>query len=136
MRHIPQGTIFTKTVKNVITKQEIDGIQVNLTRPIRKHYDIFVQVDKMKEILYTDQTRQLPVMLINGHKYIMIMTKIDSNAIISEPIRNKTVGEMIKTYQILIARLHAAGIYTKNHVFDNEVSVEYKKAIKRKNMTF
>ena len=60
--------------------------------------------------MYTDQTGQFLVTSITGHKYFMIMTKIDSNAIISEPMQNKTEGEMIKTYQILIERLHAAGI--------------------------
>ena len=57
---------------------------------------MFFQVDEMKEIMYTDQTEQFLVTLINGHKYVMIMTKIDSNAIISEPMQNETEEEMIK----------------------------------------
>ena len=43
---------------------------------------------------------------------------------------------MIKTYQIIIDRLHAAGIYPNKHVLDNEISAEYKKSIKRNNMIF
>ena len=68
---------------------------------MRKNYDFF-QVDKMKKIIYSDQTGQLPLTSRTGHKYIMIMTKIDSNAIISKPTQNKIEGEMIKKYQILI----------------------------------
>ena len=50
-------------------------------------------------------------------------------------MKNRTAGEIVKTYQILIDRLATSGIHPKKHILDNEISEEYKQAIKRNNMT-
>ena len=55
---------------------------------------------------------------------------IDSNAIMSEPMKNRTAGEMIRAYQALMLRLKAAGIK------DNECSEEYKQAIKENGIEY
>ena len=59
----------------------------------------------------------------------MKMCEIDGNAVLVEPMRNKTEDEMIETYQKLIDRLKTGGIFPKKHILDNEISAKYKKAI-------
>ena len=64
------------------------------------------------------------------------MCDIDSNAIFSEPMRNKTEGELIRAYQAALKRLKLAGANPKKHVLDNECSAEYKQAIIDNKMTY
>ena len=71
-----------------------------------------------------------------GNQYMMVMCEMDSNTITKEPMRDKTAGEMVRAYTALITKLKAAGIKPKKHVLDNEVSNEYKQAIKENGMEF
>jgi hypothetical protein len=40
--------------------------------------------------IYTDQTGRFPVVLSKGNKYIMILYDYDSNAILAQPIKDRT----------------------------------------------
>jgi len=62
----------------------------------------------------SDQTGKFPVCASSGNKYIMVMVHIDGNAILVEPMKNRSEGEMIKAYQALINRLNRAGIFPKS----------------------
>lgn len=66
----------------------------------------------------------------------MILCEIDSNVIISEPMRNRTASKMVRAFTALMKRLKAAGIKPKKHILDNEASEEYKQAIKEQKMTY
>ena len=59
-----------------------------------------------------------------------------SNAIMVEPMRNRTSGEMLAAYLKLVGRLMEAGIEPKLHVLDNECSSEFKTAIRKNGMKF
>ncbi len=59
----------------------------------------------------------------------MVLTKIDSNAILIKPMKNRTANEMIRAYQVLIDQLNSAGIFPKLHILDNECSAEMKATI-------
>ena len=114
-------------------KQE-DGTA--LTLPLKKHNDIFITIDDAKETIYTDQTGAFPTRSRSGNRYIMILCEMDGNAIMSEGMRDRTAGEIIKAYQKLIKRLQKAGIRPKKHILDNECSEEYKQAIIDNNMQY
>ena len=58
------------------------------------------------------------------------MCHVDSNAVLAEPMKNKSAKEMIRAYHMLIARLHIAGFVPRKHILDNECSEELKTAIK------
>jgi hypothetical protein len=66
----------------------------------------------------------------------MVLTKSDSDAILVKPMKNRTSGEMICTYQTLVERLRVAGIAPKEHILDNECSADFKAAITTNNMTY
>ena len=65
----------------------------------------------------------------------MTLYKNDSNAILVEPMKNRTSGEMLRAYIKLIERLKGAGITPKHHILDNECSTEFKAQIKLFKMT-
>ena len=134
MRNIKQGLRSTKERKQNIEIKQEDGS--NLTLPLPKHNDVYVRIDEAKETIYTDQTGAFPVRSRNGSRYIMIMCEMDSNSILSEAMKDRTAGEIIKAYQKLIKRLRRAGIKPKKHILDNECSNEYKEAIEDNGMNY
>jgi hypothetical protein len=44
--------------------------------------------------IYTDQTGRFPVVSSKGNKYIMILYDYDSNAILAQPIKDRTTPEL------------------------------------------
>ena len=88
--------------------------------------------DEGKELLrliYTDGTGRFPKQSRTGMNYIMVLAENDSDAILVEGMRNRSAGEMVRAYSVLIGRLHACGIFPTKQVLDNEISQEYKDAI-------
>ena len=79
--------------------------------------------------MYTDQTGAFLVTPIKGNSYVTIATQVDSNAIISEPIKKRTAGEMVAAYHKIMKRLKRANIIVKNHILDNEISEEFREEI-------
>jgi len=108
-------------------------------RPKEKRKDIMVKIydlnDDFADLIYTDQTGCFPTGSIQGGRYIMVLAEIDSNSILVEPMKNRTAGEIVKTYQCLIDRLKECGMIPKHHILDNECSAEFQQAIKANNMT-
>lgn len=49
-----------------------------------KQQDINVTIKETADMIYTDQTGYFPVVFSQGHKYIMILVKIDGNYIAME----------------------------------------------------
>ena len=92
--------------------------------------------EEMHQKLYSDQTGRFPVTSYRGMQYIMVMYDLDSNAVLVEPLRNKTSGEMVAAYQLLVDRLTSAGFEPKMHILDNEISAGYKEAIRKNKMKY
>jgi len=67
-----------------------------------------------------------------GNKYILVMVKIDSNAILVEPISSRNDHKLARAYRVLMTRLQHARIVPKKHILDNEVS-EAMKQLSRTN---
>ncbi len=85
--------------------------------------------DEAAQKIYTDQPGRFPKKSSRGNQYIMVLTEIDSNAILIKPMKNRTAGEMIRAYQVLIDRLNSAGIFPNLHILDNKCSAEMKTTI-------
>ena len=94
-----------------------------------------MQIDVDKEgkealkLIYTDGTGRFPKQSRTGQNYIMVLAENDSDAILVEGMKNRSAGEMVRAYKVLISRLHACGIFPTKQVLDNEISQSYKDAI-------
>jgi hypothetical protein len=66
----------------------------------------------------------------------MVLIEIDSNAILVEAMKNRSAGEMIRAYLILVNCLRNAGVTPKMHILDNKCLEEFKAQICKNNMTF
>ena len=92
--------------------------------------DIYTKVYDVRNTVFSDQTGQFPTRSKLGNKYIMVMVEIDSNAILVEPIKNRTDAEFTRAYQAMMLRLKQAGIIPQKHILDNEVSNATKTVIR------
>jgi hypothetical protein len=70
--------------------------------------------------IYTDQTGSFPVVSSKGYKYIMILYDYDSNAILAQPIKDRTAPELLKAFQVMEQELIARGLKPKLMKLDNE----------------
>jgi hypothetical protein len=104
--------------------------------PAKKMNDIFVKMYELSDETHTDQTGKFPVTSQRGYRYIMVGIHIDSNYIFCETMKNRTEGEMITAYQKMIDRMETAGLGLKHHRLDNECSDNFKKCIRKNNMTW
>jgi hypothetical protein len=76
--------------------------------------------------VYTDQTGSFPIVSAQGIKAVMVMYDHDSNAILIEGITSRGKTELLRAYQLLLARLHSAGVRPTIQRMDNEVSNVFK----------
>jgi hypothetical protein len=107
----------------------------NTIRPINKEHDIFIKIYMVEEeankTVFTNQTGQFPKKSSQGNQYIMVLTHINSNAILQEAMKNCTSGEMIRAYQVLIDQLRRVGVTPKQHILDNKCSADLRPQSKR-----
>ncbi len=61
----------------------------------KKVRDIYMTMYDVHETMFLDQTGQFLMPLQSGNKYIMVLVKINSNAILVEPMKSRKDAEMI-----------------------------------------
>ncbi len=49
--------------------------------------------------IYTGQPGRFPKKSSRRNQYIMVLAEVDSNAILVEPMKNRTAGKMVQAYQ-------------------------------------
>ncbi len=92
--------------------------------------------DKVTQKIFTNQPGRLPKISSCGNQYIMVLTEINSDAILIKPMKNRTAGKMIRAYQTLIDQLRTASIVPKLHILDNKCSQDFKDTIHLNEMMF
>ena len=75
---------------------------------------------------YSDQTGKFPFTSSRGNKYIMIIYDYDSNAILQEPLKNRTDTELARAWAKIHQRLTLGGSKPKLYILDNEFSAKMK----------
>ena len=125
------------------SEPDFDGVEnatMNETHSLTKQKESVLMVfdlsDEAQRLMYTDQTGKFPKKSSKGNHYIMVLIEINRNAILVEAMKNRTAGEMIRAYPVLVTRLRNAGVTPKMHILDNECSEEFKEQIRKNNMTF
>jgi hypothetical protein len=94
---------------------------------IKKHYDIFVVVYKLLDMVHTDQTNMFPTTLQQGYWYIMVGIHLDEKYIFCKLMKNKTKGKkMITFYQRMVNRMKLAALGLKYPWLDNKWYAKFK----------
>ena len=122
MDETPKGHM-NQQQKNVrSTKTPLKVCYVVAVLQGKKVKDILVSTYDTRETSFSNQTGQSPKQSKRGHKYIMVLVKIDSNAILVEPMKSQKDAEMIWAYDVLVKQLQQLNIHPRKHVLDNKIS--------------
>jgi hypothetical protein len=70
--------------------------------------------------VYSDQTGPFPIKSYRGYRYIVIMLHCQTNAILAQPIKNKTQQELTRAISHLHKILQTQGFTVTTHIIDNE----------------
>ena len=86
--------------------------------------------------IYTDLTGKFPVQSALGNKYILIVYHYDANAIIAEPLKDRTAGSIAKAHERVYDYLTARGLAPKVEILDNECSAELVRLMRKRKIAF
>jgi hypothetical protein len=86
--------------------------------------------------IHTDQTGIFPVVSRKGNKYIMILYDYDSNAILAQPIKDRTAPELLKAFQVMEQELVVRGLKQKLMKLYNEASKLLRTYLHHQDITF
>jgi hypothetical protein len=87
-----------------------------------------------KETAYDDLTGRFPNISARGNQYLLIVYDYDSNAILVEPLKNKTAGEIKRSWIELNNILRSRGVQPSMYILDNEASQDFKNSIAKYKM--
>ena len=145
---VNQSNVNKHLPKSVATaKGHLDQLRqgTNSTKPQEinpdtneKTHEIFTLVVDLKDTgqTYSDLTGQYPVLSSSGNRYLLILYDYDSNAILVEPLKNRTGPEILRGHQALFERLRHAGCRPKLHRLDNEASKVLKDYLRDQDIDF
>ena len=85
---------------------------------------------------YGDITGRFPYLLSRGNQYIIIIYNHDSNAILSEPLKNRKGPEIKRDWLKLNLILAKGGNKPKIYVMDNEASTDLKTSLHKNNIWY
>ena len=96
--HLNQSRHRVRSTKYKATP--LPTIEVTDSEKLRgkKERYLYTKVYEAKLTIYSDQTGRFPYYSKRGYKYIMVMVDNDSKVVMVAPLKNKTDGEMRRTY--------------------------------------
>ena len=59
-------------------------------------------INKLNEMISTDQTSRFPIVSQKGNQYTMVLSNYDSNTILAEGYKSRTATELTASYNICI----------------------------------
>jgi hypothetical protein len=120
-------TTKVKDPKVIIPEPDLD-------QGIKTQYVYAATIDAGQ--IYTGQTGRSPVVSSKCNEYIMILYDYDSNAILVQPIKDRTSPELLRAFQVMEQELVARGLKPKLMKLDNEASKLLKTYLHQQNITF
>jgi hypothetical protein len=130
--HLNQQRQNARTTK--IKDAQLLDSEADLDHRIKTQFVYAATIDAGQ--IHTDQTGRFPVVSSKGNKYIMILYDYDSNAILAQPIKDRTAPELLKAFQFMEQELVARGLKPKLMKLDNEASTLLKDYLHQQDITF
>jgi hypothetical protein len=129
---------------NPLVKLEPSTIERNLDffppseSPNLKSHQCFTSVVSFKTTAkaYSDQTGRFPYTSSRGNQYLMIVYDYDSNAILQEPLKNRTAGELTRAWSTMHQRLSRGGSSPNIYILDNEFAMDLRSSMEKYNVTY
>ena len=97
---------------------------------------VYTKVVEVTGKIFTDQTGRFPVTSSKGNQYIMVLYDFDSNAILAEPMKNRSEREMVQVYTKLHTYLCRRGLKPRLQKLDNECPAGLKAFMADEDVTY
>jgi hypothetical protein len=126
----PKGDNQTKNNQlrecpTAISMQQDTEIKADLSPAIDEISDLafanLLEFDEPEGRSYSDLTGRFPCKSDRGNQYVLVLYVYDDNAILVEPVKNRSESEQVKAYKSLLERANK-GSQLKMHWMDNEAS--------------
>jgi hypothetical protein len=104
-------------------------------QPFREKECYLMPIDVSGKV-YTDQTGRFPKFSSKGSKYLMVLYDFDTNAILAEPLKNKTAAEQLRATTVLHNYLQRRGFHPQFHIMDNECPITTKNYLHDSSINF
>ena len=127
IRHLVQKRQVVRYTKPKLPATSSPGPKLPQVRSKELH----IQVTPISK-LYTDDTGRFPVHTRSGDQYIMIAYHCAANLILAKPFASRKYKHRLLAYDKIMQRLTDNKLIVDIQILDNEASVEYKWAIKKK----
>ena len=85
---------------------------------------------------YGDLTGRFPYISSRGNQYILVIYDHDSNAILAEPLKNKTGPEIKRGWMHINSILSKSGNAPKIYIIDNEASKDLKASLAKNDISY
>ena len=92
-----------------------------------------MQIVKLEQKIFTDQTGRFPITSSLGNKYVMTLFDKDTNSINVEPLKNKSQEELTTAQIKLYTYLEDRGFRPKVQILENECPAQLIKHFTNKN---
>ncbi|KAI2488787.1 hypothetical protein MHU86_25841 [Fragilaria crotonensis] len=125
-QHKNSTKVKTAITPSLLPNDDDDAFPSSDPANIRTHNCFTAVFEPSAGQIHTDQTGRLIVASNSGNNYILVLYDYDSNSILVAPLRSRTGPCILAGYQVLHARLVAAGLRPKLQRLDNECSTALK----------
>ena len=134
----PSISINPKVKIEQDTIETISEISPASDTPNTKSQHCFASVVSFQQTAkaYSDQTGRFPYTSSRGNQYLMIVYDYDSNAILNEPIKNRTAGELTRAWTTIHQRLSKGGSRPEIYILDNEFSQDLRTSMEKYNVSY
>jgi hypothetical protein len=90
--------------------------------PTPRTHNIFVDCRPITGQIFSDLPGRFVLPSSRGNNYLLVVYDYDSNAILAEPIKNRTATQIVSAYQRIHRQLVASGLRPSLQRLDNEAS--------------
>jgi hypothetical protein len=126
--HEPQPVTGSKTID---PSTEANDNMPTTEQPTNTAFANVIELSNVEGKSYADLTGRFPCKSELGNLYVMVLYAYDANAILVEPIKNRSDVEQLKAMELLIKRANK-GSKLKVQWMDNEASTAMKQLLQDK----
>ena len=132
----PVDTSTPCPVHDVPDPTHADAFPTSESNNVRTHQCYAAVFEPASGQIHSDQTGKFVLASSSGNNYILVVYDYDSNCILVEPMRSRTGPCILAAFQLIHARLTAAGLKPQLQRLDNECSAALKTFLRDADVDF
>ena len=122
LQRVRKNLRSTKLRPPLIHDDDTDDEQVLQESKTHLVYTTILDTNRFNGTGYSDLTGQFPTTSAAGNRYLFVYYSYNANAILWEPMKNRSDTEMIRVFDKVYTKLVTRGITPVLNVMDNEAS--------------